>query len=144
MGLAGFVPQSAEFKAKLIGGREIRIELRPYTLADDAWFNQTFETEEKRLTFADIEHKDWADSVCRVLWRLMTTESKLQFQDIKFSDLDEKTGTEIIVNIVGYEKLMHSFESHIELLAGWNAVIKCRGLNDYVEEALKKKIAAKI
>lgn len=143
MGLSNFAPQSAEFEARLIGGGSVKIELRPYTLADDAWYMQKFPTQEDRLILANLEHDKWPDSVARMVWRLMTPESKKQFDGIVFEDYDEDLGETKRVKIHGYEKILHSFESSVEILKAWNAVIECRGLNDFVEEQVKKKMAMK-
>ena len=133
MGLAGFAPKSAKFKAKLVGGRSVTLTLRPFTLADLAWFQNEF-SEDDTAKFAMMQ----PDVVCRAVWHMLEPESKMAFGNITFTDVSENTGQPITVEVFGYEKMLHSIADESALIAAYDALAKSRGLNGFANE-LKKK-----
>lgn len=133
MGLEGFAPKSASFKAKLIGGRVVKITLRPFTLADTAWFQNDL-TEQDHIEIAEMK----VSAVCKALWHMMDKESKDIFCNISFVHYDEVEKTEIKTQVTGYEKLVHSFADETAILNGIEALAECKGLNGFIEESKKK------
>jgi hypothetical protein len=134
--LSDLLPKSASCKIRLIGGEEIEISFRPFTLRDLAWMQDEFDTQKGRSDLAKMK----AEAVCKVIWYMMKPESKALFKNIEFVDFDEETQEEKKVLITGYEKLLHSFYSQEDMLSAWIAYSETENLNNFLPEFAKKKI----
>ena len=138
MGLKGFAPQKSKFKAKLVGGKAVTLHLRAFTLADLAWFQAEFPTENDLAKFSLMQ----PEPVCKALWQMLEPESKKFFAGVKFTDADEKTGAEITIEVDGYKKLLYSFADEETLLLGMGALAESRGLNGFIDDLKKKTMIA--
>lgn len=120
--------------------RDFSITLRPYTLADEAWTEETYKD---KLKLIEIFEKLNMVEICRMVFHQCSITSKKEILSVKFYDLDEN-GNEFEVNKLGHEKLMGmitGFKSGISLLQG---LLECKGLSmpmieKIAEDELKKK-----
>jgi len=138
MSLAGLTPKKAKFKATLVGGKVVTLTLRPFTLADVAWFQEEFPTEEDLVALADIR----IDPACRAIWQMLDKKSKVKLSNIRFVKKNEKTGKDADQEIEGYKRLMYAFDDEESIQEAFLALGESRGLNGFVEDSLKKKISA--
>ena len=142
MELSDLKPKSASFFIR-VGGKKKKITLRPFTLRDQAWIQENFKDEE--LLEKILMHNITA--IGRVIWQMMDPKSKKAIMSIKatFEDIDPITGKEVVVDPVGYERLI-SFLDDKSLQDGLEAFAKTRGVNAaFVEKqlnSLKKKKTA--
>lgn len=136
--LSKMKPKKTAVEIKLVGGAKAKITLRPFTLADYAWFQDNFDTEEKQFSLADAK----VDAIAEIIWYQMTIESKKLFGTIVFKDVDDD-GEEIEVEIKGYKKLLHAVNGEDQFWRLLDAYLKCKGLNGFIEKSedvgLKKK-----
>ena len=135
MALADFAPKEARFEVNLIGGRNVELTLRPFTLGDKAWMENTFPTEADQLAIANIETEPWS---C-IIWHQMTRESRDIFMKIKFQKLDENTNKPIDCQPEGHVRYMEALHAVKDLLSGMEAFSKCRGDNEFQDDGVKKK-----
>jgi hypothetical protein len=135
MGLAGFAPRETTFTAELVGGEKVELTLRPFTLADIAWLQENFPGE-KALEIAAMK----VDAVCRIIWHMLTSESKAVFANVKFTKYNDESEQDEPVEIHGYQKIVHSFASQQTMLAGFEAFARSRDMNGFQDDGdLKKK-----
>lgn len=135
--LSKLSPKEARFKVNLIGGREVEITLRPFTLGDKAWMENSFDTTEKALSVANMEAEAWA----RILWHQMDIDSRDIFMNIAFQKVDEKTNKVTEIKPEGYERLLEALYSVKDILEGIEAFNLCQGNNGFTDDGLKKKTA---
>lgn len=133
--LNDLLPKSASCKIRLIGGEEIEISFRPFTLRDMAWMQDTFDTEKQRRALTQMK----AEPICKVIWYMLTPESKALFKNIEFVEYDEEAQEEKKVIVSGYEKLLHCFYSQEDMFAAWVAYSETENLNNFLPEFAKKK-----
>lgn len=129
-------PKKVTCTVKLVGGEEVELLFRPFTLRDFAWIQQEFDTEEKRLQITEFK----IEAVTKLIWNSLENESKALFQGVKFHDFDEETGKEFEVKVRGHEKLMHSIADQAELLKAFASFVEIKNFNDFVPDNSKKKI----
>lgn len=136
-------PKKVDVDVKLIGGAKALLSLRPFTLADYAWFQEEFESEEKQFSLADAK----IEPIAQIIWYQMTVESKRLFGEITFKDVDNNNN-EITIQVKGYKKLLHSIDGEDQFWKLLDAYLKCKGLNGFTEKSeevgLKKKCLNKL
>lgn len=138
MSLVGLTPKKATFKATLVGGKKVTLTLRPFTLADVAWFQEEFPDEKDLVELAEIR----IDPSCRAIWQMLDGKSRNILSKIRFTDLNPETNKQEPVEVHGYKILLHSFDDENSIQEAFLALGKSRGLNGFIEDQLKKKIAA--
>lgn len=136
--LKDLAPKPASFSVGQ-GKRKIMLNVRPFTLRDDAWLSQNFEEAELVGMF---EARD-ATVFGKVLWQMLTPKSKaLVDKHVRFVDYDEKSKSEFDVDADGHEKLMSALQSPEERIAAMQAIMAARGVSNAIVEELvstKKK-----
>ncbi len=133
--LNDLLPKSATCKVHIVGGEEIEISFRPFTLRDLAWMQNEFDTDEKRRNVSKLK----ADALCKIIWYMLTPESKGRFRNVKFVDYDEQEQKEVPVIVTGYEKLLHLFASQEDMIKAWMAYCQTESLNNFLPDFAKKK-----
>jgi len=127
------VESSCEIK---IGGVDVTLDLRPFTLGDLAFMQREFPTEQSRMEIAKLN----ADPLCKIVWHMLTPESKKHFSNIKFVDYDEEKEQPIEIEVKGYKKLFHSITKTDDLLKLFMAYSESESLNNFVPDLIKKKV----
>jgi len=132
--LPKLLPKPAEFEVYFNDGKTRTLELRPYTLRDEAYLQENYESEELAQKLQNLDPR----LLAQLIWRQLTPKSKKLFKDVKAIDDD---GNE--VELKGYEKLMESFGGIAQIMNAFSSLMECRGLNSILEdpefESKKKK-----
>lgn len=128
--LKDIVPKTASFKLK---GTGLRHQIRPITLADEIWLEQTFVDEEGNMpNIADnMEH------LARVVYHQL--EDKTPFKSQKVTLIDED-GIETKTEMGGYKlllSLISGIQEKVDILNAWLATI---GISRPIQEEIKKKL----
>lgn len=117
----------------------VTLTLRPYTVADYAWFQEHFSEGKDQEALA----KGHLEAIAKIAWYQLTAESKNLFLNVTYRKHDEDSGEEIEVPARGYHKLMYALYGEESFWALLDAFIRCKGLNGFVEDpkevGLKKK-----
>ena len=118
-----------------IGGVSVTLTLRPFTLGDLAFMQKEFPTEQSRMEIAKLN----AEPLCKIVWHMLTPESKDHFSNIRFTDYDEEKECIVDKKVTGYKKLFHSIEGTDDLLKLFTAYSLSESLNNFIPDVLKKK-----
>ena len=135
MSLESFSAKSKSCNVELVGGSKVELTFRPFTLADLAWLQNEFSTEEEALEIAAMK----AAPLCKIMWNQLTAESKQLFFDIKYEMLNEETNEIEIVSLIGYQKLLHSFKDQEQMLIAFTAYSEVENLNSFIPDEKKKR-----
>lgn len=137
--LPKLLPKPSEFTVTFHDGKTRKLKLRPYTLRDEAYLQENFDSIElsKKLNKLDVR------LISQLVWRQLEPESRKIFDNVKVID---DSGNE--VQIEDYEKLMESFGGLDQIVFAFNSLLKARGLNALLEEetirSSKKKSLKKL
>jgi hypothetical protein len=135
--LKDLAPKNLSCKIKIVTGEEIEIFFRPFTLKDLAWNQEQFDTDEKRVALAELR----AEPICKIIWHMLTPETKENFSSFTFIDYDEVNEVKTEKKVIGYEKLLHLFYSQEEMLKAFIAYSQLESLNNFLPDIVKKKIS---
>lgn len=132
-----FIPnkETTQCSVTLEGGESVVMHFRAFTLADLDWMQKTFDTEEKRMILGIYDKI----SMCKVVWRLLTPESKSTFTNIKFVDYDDDKEEEFERSIKGHEKLMYVFADELQLVTLYGAASEVQNINNFIVPRDTKK-----
>lgn len=113
----------------------MEISFRPFTLRDLAWFERTYTTDQDRVDLAAQK----AEAIAKIVWHMLTPESKQTFCTIKFEDFNEETEEIIEVSLTGYEKLLFAMNDLVQLLKAYAVLATSKSMNDFYESLSPKK-----
>ena len=133
MSLTDFSAKTTTCKVMLVGDNEVELKFRPYTLADVAWLQDEFSTEEA-LEIAAMK----ATPLCKIMWNQLTNESKSFFSDVIYEKFNEETEETESVKLMGYQKLLHAVKDNKNLLIAFGAYSEVENLNSFIPEKKKK------
>lgn len=139
MSLEGFSAKSKSCKVELVGGSKVELTFRPFTLADLAWLQDEFSTEEEALEIAAMK----AAPLCKIMWNQLTNESKQFFSNIKYEKFDEEKEEAEIVKLMGYQKLLHSIKDQENMFKAFAAYSEVEGMNSFIPDEKKKQTMKK-
>ena len=134
MSLTDFAAKTTTCKIELVGGSKVELTFRPFTLADLAWLQEEFSTEEKALEIAEMK----AVPLCKIMWNQLTNESKSFFSDVIYEKFNEETEETESVKLMGYQKLLHAVKDNKNLLIAFGAYSEVENLNSFIPEKKKK------
>lgn len=135
MSLTDFSAKSKSCKIELVGGTEVELTFRPFTLADLAWLQEEFNTEEQALEIAEMK----VTPLCKIMWNQLINECKSFFFDITYEMLNEETNKVETVKLMGYQKLLHAIKDQENILIAFTAYTEVEGLNSFIPDEKKKK-----
>ena len=135
MSLTDFAAKTTTCKIELVGGSKVELTFRPFTLADLAWLQEEFSTEEKSLDLQNLK----VIPVCKVIWNQLSNESKDFFSDISYEKFNDETEEVEIVKLMGYKKLVHAID-HDNMLIAFLAYSKVQNINSFIPDEKKKKM----
>lgn len=120
MRLEDIKPKQSEFTLSKTGKTYV---LRPWSLSDQIWMNQTYGEKVK-----EIFSKDNIDivAICRMAFRVM--EDKSDFKAEQVTEINEE-GEEFTYSVGGYKKLISTIANVEEQLHVFGAVVECIGLS---------------
>lgn len=130
------LPKETSCKVKLVGGVEVELNFRPFTLRDLAWTLDEFDTEEKKLEIMQLK----PNAICRIIWRMLKPESKELFKEIVFQDYDDDKEESYTVKVTGWEKLLHSLASYEEMINAFSTYAQSENANGFFDVGAKKKV----
>ena len=135
MSLTDFAAKTTTCKIELVGGSKVELTFRPFTLADLAWLQEEFSTEEKSLDLQNLK----VIPVCKVIWNQLSNESKDFFSDISYEKFNDETEEVEIVKLMGYKKLVHAID-HDNMLIAFLAYYKVQNITSFIPDEKKKKM----
>lgn len=136
MDLGEFAAKTKSCNVELVGGSKVDLTFRPFTLADLAWLQEEFNTEELAIEIAEMK----AVPVIKIIWNQLTNECKKDFHDIKYEMLNEETNKIEVVKIIGYQKLLHAIKDQNQMLVAFTAYTEVENLNSFLPDEKKKKV----
>lgn len=132
MELIDLKPQESSFKLQKYD--EI-FKLNPITLADEAWLLETYGQEGVSAIFTEMNLPE----ICRVVFRLMSLDSKRAFKKKEVTLIDEE-GNETTGELGGLDLFMAMMSGNDDKVAVINALIENIGASrPEVKEDSKKK-----
>ncbi|MGR3219398.1 MAG: hypothetical protein ACUZ8H_06210 [Candidatus Anammoxibacter sp.] len=134
MSLTDFAAKTVTCKIELLDGSKVELILRPFTLADLAWLQEAFPTEEEALEIAAMKPVP----LCKIIWHQLDNETKMFFSDITYEKFDEETEEVESIKLMGHQKLLHAVKDNKNLLIAFEAYSKVENLNAFVPEKKKK------
>ena len=135
MSLTDFAAKTTTCEIELVGGSKVELTFRAFTLADLAWLQEEFSTEEKALDLQNLK----VIPVCKVIWNQLSNESKDFFSDISYEKFNDETEEVEIVKLMGYKKLVHAID-HDNMLVAFLAYSRVQNLNSFIPDEKKKKM----
>jgi len=136
MDLGDFSAKTKSCNVELLGGGEAELTFRPFTLADLAWLQSEFSTEEQALEIAGMK----AAPLCKIIWNQLTPECKSFFSDITYEEFNEETGEIETVKPMGYKKLYHSIKDQEQMIVAFASYSEVENLNSFIPDEKKKKV----
>ena len=136
MSLTDFAAKTTTCKIELVGGSEVELTFRPFTLADLAWLQEEFSTEKEALEIAAMK----AVPLCKIMWNQLAKESKVFFSGITYEKFNEETEETETVKLLGYQKLLHAVKDNKNLLIAFAAYSEVENLNSFIPEKKKKRM----
>lgn len=130
------LPLETSCFVELSNGEKVELVFRPFTLRDYAWIQHEISTPEIRAALSRLD----PEIVCKIIWQMLTPESKDQFRNIKFVEYDDEKECAVETKILGYKKLLHSFATPVEMLKAFNAYSESESLNQFFPDLSKKKV----
>lgn len=135
MDLGEFAAKTKSCNVELVGGSEVELTFRPFTLADLAWLQSEFSTEEEALEIAGMK----AAPLCKIMWNQLTPECKSFFSDITYEKFDDVTEEIETVKLMGYQKLLHAIKDQEQMIIAFTAYSEVENLNSFIPDEKKKK-----
>jgi len=136
--LENLLPKKSKFQVTFNNKKKVTLQLRPYTLRDEAHLREAFDLEELNTGLQSLD----PTLIAKLIWRQLEPKSKKIFDKVKaFNDDNEE------VELEGHEKLMESFGGIHQVVLAFNALMKARGINSVIDElteedSSKKKMKA--
>lgn len=137
MSLVDFSSKTKTCSVELVGGETVDLTFRPFTLADLAWMQEEFPTEEESIAIAQMK----AEPLCKIIWNQLTAESKSYFSNIRFEKYDEETEETELIKVLGYKKILHSLKDDKEMIKAFMTYSEVENLNSFVPDQKKKMMA---
>lgn len=125
------LPKRSSFDVVFNDGRKKTLWLRPFTLRDEAYFEENYKQEDLERKFLEMSPR----FVAQVVWRQLEPDSRKLFKDVKVLDENDN-----VLEVEDYEKFMASFGGVEQIAAAYNALLECRGLNSIMDQGGKKKV----
>jgi len=135
MSLKDFAAKTTSCEVELVGGSKVELTFRPFTLADLAWLQSEFSTEEQAIEIAGMK----AAPLCKIMWNQLTPECKSFFSDITYDKFDEVTEEIEVVKLMGYQKLLHAIKDQENMLVAFTAYSEVENLNSFIPDEKKKE-----
>lgn len=132
--IGNFASKETSFKANLKDGRSVELTLRPYSLADMAWSQETFKTEEDQIAIANMK----VEPCAKLIWNQLKAEDKKIFMAMNFVKTDDE-GNDIEVKPEGYERFIEGIIDVESLIAGYISYAKNMEINGFLPDSDKKK-----
>lgn len=136
MNLSDFSAKTTSCKIELVGGQKVELTFRPFTLADLAWIQNEFGSEDSALEIAAMK----AVALCKIMWNQFTPECKSFFSGISYERFNEETEQIETVKLMGYEKLLHSIKDQNQMIIAFAAYSEVENLNSFIPDEKKKKM----
>lgn len=129
------LPQPASFDVVFNNGKKRTIKLRPYTLRDEAYLQESFDLEELSKKLNSLDPR----LISKLVWRQMEPESRKLFEKVKAIDDNDNE-----VHLKDYEKFMEAIGGIGQISLAFGALMQSRGLNSVIDKidpdnAVKKK-----
>jgi len=134
MDLGDFAAKTKSCNVELVGGHRVKLTFRPFVLADMAWLQDEFPSEEDQLNIALMK----ITALCKIIWHQLDSKSKSEFDNITFKE-DGDDGKEVTLNAVGYEKLLYAIKEHKNIYPIFDVYSEVEGLNSFMPEKKKTK-----
>jgi hypothetical protein len=130
-GLLELRPQESRLK---LGSLKQELVLRPITLADEAWLDETYGSEEITKVFEEVNIKE----ISRIVFRLLRTDSKKLFKKQTVEIVDENGNCEDI-ELGGLDLLRTMIVGWPEKIALYNCLLDNIGISrPELDEPVKK------
>ena len=136
MDLGDFAAKTTSCEVELVGGSKVELTFRPFTLADLAWLQSEFSTEEQALEIAGMK----ATPLCKIMWNQLTPECKLFFSGITYEKFDEEKEEIETVQLMGYQKLLHAIKDQEQMIIAFTAYSEVENLNSFIPDEKKKTV----
>lgn len=121
MDLAQLQPKAAKFILDSMGEKK-EFLLRPVTLADEVWLNENFDD------ISEVFDNLRMDKIARIVFRLLTDESKLFFKAQDVVTVDEE-GNEKTIRVGGVEMLQMAISGYSNKINVVVALLECIGFS---------------
>jgi len=121
MDLSQLKPKAAKFILDSMG-EEKEFHLRPVNLSDEVWLNENFED------MSDVFDNLRMDKIARIVFRLLTDESKLFFQTQDVDTVDEE-GNEMTMKVGGVKMLQMAISGYENKINVVVALLECIGFS---------------
>jgi len=121
MDLSQLKPKAAKFILDSMG-EEKEFHLRPVNLSDEVWLNENFED------MSDVFDNLRMDKIARIVFRLLTDESKLFFQTQDVETVDEE-GNKVTMKIGGVKMLQMAISGYENKINVVVALLECIGFS---------------
>lgn len=129
------LPHRPRCKVLLSNGKKVELEFREFCLADVAFLQREFATNKAQLEILKYN----PDAVCRIIWHMLSPDSKKIFNDIRFEEFDEAREMVVERKIYGYEKLLHALKNPEQMIIAFECQMTSQSLNDYLPDDVKAK-----
>ena len=84
-----------------------------------------------------------ATPLCKIMWNQLTPECKLFFSGIAYEKFDEETDEIEIVQLMGYQKLLHAIKDQEQMIIAFMAYSEVENLNSFIPDEKKKTMRKK-
>lgn len=121
MDLSQLQPKAAKFILDSMGEKK-EFHLRPVTLADEVWLNENFDD------ISDVFDNLRMDKIARIVFRLLTDESKLFFKTQDVDTVDEE-GNEMTIKVGGVKMLQMAISGYSNKINVTVALLECIGFS---------------
>jgi len=121
MDLSQLKPKAAKFILDSMG-EEKEFHLRPVNLSDEVWLNENFED------MSDVFDNLRMDKIARIVFRLLTDESKLFFQTQDVETVDEE-GNKVTMKVGGVKMLQMAISGYENKINVVVALLECIGFS---------------
>ena len=121
MDLSQLKPKAAKFILDSMG-EEKEFHLRPVNLSDEVWLSENFED------MSDVFDNLRMDKIARIVFRLLTDESKLFFQTQDIETVDEE-GNKKTIKVGGVKMLQMAISGYENKINVVVALLECIGFS---------------
>lgn len=129
--LKNLTTPEAKCSVKFKGGEKTELHFRSFTLRDLSWLQENFNSKQDQAAIANMR----IDAVSKIVWHMLTPESKVKFNHIKFEEFNENTGQVEQVNLQGYERLQYALEKEEDLINLFATYSQMKSLQDFLPTA---------
>lgn len=102
------------------------IIINPPSVSDEIWFRDVIGEDKLRET---LEKMNDIPMLCRIVFKLLSFESKQLIMKYQIVDIDEETGEEVELKSKPYEKLSYLISGSTEIVKIIQALVKAKGLS---------------